>query len=342
MLTPATATTLMHKLNRDQRSRLQAGYDAASARLDKVWQMRKRGYEGAYKALVTAANQPNASRESVRTSREYADYKGEVNAAAKAFTATFRSVATDLETDGRSKGATYAYNAIAAGDERPKRIDVSSIPRYTEDVAFALIVAAFAGALTSGLDDRWQQAERGGFSPSWAVKQMKSYTDNIPTAAALNSSRTAQLFGARRVTIGIYKGNGVDQWIWSASLDALVCGFCVSMHGSVHSVEEELISHHNCRCAPIPVTPSWGDLGFDDGTDFKVETGDSWFREQPYDVWERILGKAGAAAYKDGQFTLSDVAGTYSDPVFGTMGREKSLNEILGEQLATVYKRRIA
>lgn len=206
MLTPATATTLMHKLNRDQRSRLQAGYDAASARLDKVWQMRKRGYEGAYKALVIAANQPNASRESVRTSREYADYKGEINAAAKAFTATVKSVATGLETDGRSNGATFAYNAIVASGERPKRIETSSIERYTEQVAFALAIASFAANIASGLDDRWQQAERGGFSASWAVKQMKEYMDTTPVVSALTLARTIQLNAARKVTLAVYRG----------------------------------------------------------------------------------------------------------------------------------------
>lgn len=341
MPTPRTADTLLRTANRDQRQRLQPAYDAASRRLQRTWETRQRGYIGALKALQAVAREPNASRESVRTSREYADFKGEFAAAGKQYMSTVRSAAVELESDGRKNGATAAYNAIAA-TEKPKRVDVGDIARYTAEAAFALSMAQFVSGLIDGIDSKWQQADQRGYSPAWVVKEMRAWADSVPVAAAVNVARTAQLFGARRITLGVYKGNGVKQWIWSASLDGKVCAYCVSMHGTVHDINEQMSTHHSCRCAEIPVTPSWSDLGFTDGEDFKVQRGDEWLRAQPYTVWERILGKAGAAAYKDGAFALPDVSGVYTDDVFGVMGRKKSLEEILGKQIADAYKRRIA
>jgi len=133
-------------------------------------------------------------------------------------------------------------------------------------------------------------------------------------------------------------------WRWSASYDGLICAFCLAQaDGSIHSVDEEMISHPNCRCTKAPVTRSWADLGIGDGEDLPpTQTGEEWLREQDQETQERILGKAGRAAWLDGRFELKDVIGVKEDDLLGEIGYRKSLIEILGEELADYYKRREA
>jgi len=132
-------------------------------------------------------------------------------------------------------------------------------------------------------------------------------------------------------------------WRWSASLDSLVCGFCLAMHGTEHGVDEEMITHPgNCRCAKSPITQSWSDLGFEDGGEVVIQRGDDWLRGQSQEVQERILGKAGRAAWLDGRFELADMVGVKEDDLLGTIGYRKSLDEILGSVEAAIYKRLVA
>jgi hypothetical protein len=137
------------------------------------------------------------------------------------------------------------------------------------------------------------------------------------------------------------KKTKIEEWVWSASLDGKVCAFCAAHHGGKHPIDEEMVTHPNCRCAQSPVTPSWADLGFDDGEDLSIETGDAWLREQDEATQDRILGKAGAAAWRDGQFQLKDVIGYKHHDELGEIGYKRSLEEIVGKDTADAYKRRV-
>ena len=44
--------------------------------------------------------------------------------------------------------------------------------------------------------------------------------------------------------------------------DDRVCCSCLALHGTEFPLDETLDDHPNGRCAMIPVTPSWSDLGF--------------------------------------------------------------------------------
>src|SRR3546814_11471968 len=52
--------------------------------------------------------------------------------------------------------------------------------------------------------------------------------------------------------------------IWVAQLDRRTCPSCWSQHGSKHALDEPgPLDHQQGRCARLPVTRSWRDLGFD-------------------------------------------------------------------------------
>jgi hypothetical protein len=53
-------------------------------------------------------------------------------------------------------------------------------------------------------------------------------------------------------------------WVWLAKLDARTCPSCWAQHGRLHPLEEPgPLDHQSGRCADMPKTKSWKELGFD-------------------------------------------------------------------------------
>ena len=99
---------------------------------------------------------------------------------------------------------------------------------------------------------------------------------------ALTISRTETMRAQRVAASESYKANAdvMKGWRWQAALTGNTCPVCISMHGSIHPVEEEMESHPNCRCSMVPVTKSWEDLGAELGFDFSgVEKAGPSFEE---------------------------------------------------------------
>ena len=173
----------------------------------------------------------------------------------------------------------------------------------------------------------------------------------------------------RIATAESYKANAdvIKGWRWQAALTGNTCPVCISMHGSIHPVEEEMESHPNCRCVMIPVTKSWEELGAELGFDFSgVEkagpsfeeiakkynisaerqktyaqrkmTGEAYFRGLKAEEQRKILGPAKWLAWKEGKFEFTQLVKKTYSPVWGAGRGAKSLKELLGEKEAKRYK----
>lgn len=108
------------------------------------------------------------------------------------------------------------------------------------------------------------------------------------------------------------------------------------MHGTEHRLDEILDDHPNGRCAMIPKTRTWAEIGKQYGIDLsdvpdtnpEIEPGFSLFERLPAEKQIKILGPAKYAAWKDGKFALSDIVGRARSKEWGTHRYEKSLTEL--------------
>lgn len=161
---------------------------------------------------------------------------------------------------------------------------------------------------------------------------------------ALRTFRTAQLWSYRASKQATWAENPrlYRGWTWHAKLSGETCAACIALHGTHHPPDEIMNDHHNGRCAPLPITPTYDELlgahiEGDVPPAMRVPSGESWFKGQPEAVQRQVLGEARYRAWRDGAFALSDVVGKHDDSVYGEMRVEKSLKAILGPEKAREY-----
>jgi len=136
--------------------------------------------------------------------------------------------------------------------------------------------------------------------------------------------RTLQLYSYREATRANWIAGGiVEGWIWYATLDDRTCMSCVNMHGTIHTLDENLNDHHNGRCAMLSYPFGLDALNMGD------PNGLDWFNKQSEAQQVEMMGKAKWEAWKGNQFDFSKLTKTYENDVFGTMRSEASLKDLL-------------
>lgn len=248
--------------------------------------------------------------------------------------------AARLQTNGLLSGGRIGATNMNAGGmsvrfNQTTAEALQSAVDYVDSEAFRDAVGNFAGYHTSKISDIILTATNEGLNPRQTARLISRYFENskTPLADAQRLTRTTQIYASRQGTRAIYERTGVEFWIWSAAIgDSRTCLSCIAQHGTVHPVKDVLNDHHNGRCAMLPVTPKWADLGLGSGTDPVIETGAQWFSKQPGDVQAQLMGPQLFEAFQNGEFTFSPdtVSGQYENPIFGTMRRRKTNAEILG------------
>ena len=151
-----------------------------------------------------------------------------------------------------------------------------------------------------------------GDNPREAARRMMQATEGRFTGGltrALNISRTEMLDAMRTGQHAADQVNAATLagWTWGAHLDSRTCISCISMHGTEWPVTEPgPIDHHSGRCARIPRTKTWAELGFpgipepDLGT---VDAGE-WFDGLTEHEQRSMLGARGFDAWQAGTFPM--------------------------------------
>lgn len=150
----------------------------------------------------------------------------------------------------------------------------------------------------------------------------------VPLDRALTIARTETLRAYRESTRRGLEANSsvIAGWTWQATLSPRTCPACWAMHGTFHKVDEKLDGHPNCRCAMVPETKSWAELGFSDieETTPPPVRGEDELRAQPEKVQREVLGK-GYDDWKAGKLKLADFVGRRDSQRWGTMRYSNSV-----------------
>ncbi len=175
-----------------------------------------------------------------------------------------------------------------------------------------------------------------GYNPRMVADLMRQAL-GMSLVDALRQARTSMLWAYRAATRAGYQANSdlVIGWIWHADLGPRCCLACIAQHGSLHPVSELLNDHHNGRCAMIPVTKSWKDLGFEGipDTNPDIKKGRDWFASLPADEQRKLFpSEVLWKAFRDGTIGWDDLIGSHHDAVYGEMLKLPSAKELLGDR----------
>jgi SPP1 gp7 family putative phage head morphogenesis protein len=189
-------------------------------------------------------------------------------------------------------------------------------------------------AASRSIQDELIQAVALGQNPRVTARRIRgALGDNM--VRALRISRTETMRAYREATRRSYQANAnvVNGWYWTAALDGRTCAACWAMSGTFHTNDERLDDHVNGRCAMVPKTKTWAELGFTgiDETAPKPRIGVDEFDKLTPEQQARVLGKAGLEAYQALKVDLRDFVGQRNSPRWGTMRYARSLKRALAE-----------
>jgi SPP1 gp7 family putative phage head morphogenesis protein len=178
---------------------------------------------------------------------------------------------------------------------------------------------------------------RQGWHPSRVAREVRAAL-GITYSRSLTIARTEMLRAYRNAALEQYRESPVVHgWVWLATLDATTCPVCIAMHGTEHDLNETLDTHPNCcRCAMVPQTVSWKDLGYRGvrETNWTPSSGSEWFARQPEPLQLAVLGRSKYTAYRNGEIGLEDLVARTRSARFGRGRRQRSLAEALEKRRA--------
>ena len=254
-----------------------------------------------------------------------------------------RDGAPEIAQQYAHEAAKAALRADAVGVEIPwNRLHVGAVQEMVgflqEGSPLRDLLMGLGPEVGQGVADALVQGLVLGLNPRETARLVRKQF-GMGLARALRISRTETLRAYREAAHRSFEANSniVKGWIWHAALGPRTCASCIAMHGTFHSLNERLDDHPNGRCAPVPVTQSWREIGRQFGLDLgdvtettvQVRGGEWWFDEQPRDVQQRILGLKGLEAYEQLQVDLRDFVGRRRDRRWGTMRYRLSVRDAL-------------
>lgn len=261
----------------------------------------------------------------------------------------------ELQRIGAMSGQQYTQDALAAALQGAA-LQGAALPGVAAsfDALPAPAIEAMVGFLGDGsplgrLFDRlgpdvraeWEKALLAGIAAGQnprRVAEMVRRATGMGLARATRIARTEMLRAYREASHQTAQANSdvLSGWRWGASLSIRTCASCLAMHGTFHPLDERLEDHPNGRCTQIWQTKTWAELGISGVPDTRPELPDAepWLRGLPPADQKRILGKRGAALWRDGQVALHEFTERKTDPEWGAMRVQKPLGRILADKQA--------
>ena len=153
-----------------------------------------------------------------------------------------------------------------------------------------------------------------GENPRQAARRMGGDAEdrtNFGLSRAMTIARTEILDAARQAQFWADQDNTevLAGWVWTAHLDPRTCRSCIAQHGWVHDVDEPgPLDHQNGRCARVPKTKSWEELGFEGIKDppDNIPDAERWFVNLTEAQQRSILTDRGYDAWRRGEYSVQD------------------------------------
>lgn len=149
-----------------------------------------------------------------------------------------------------------------------------------------------------------------GDNPRTVARAMVSQAEdgfNLGLARAMTIARTEMLDAQRagQQAEQLKHRDVLGGWVWVASLSNRTCRSCLAMHGQRFKVEDPgPIDHHQGRCARMPTTKTWKELGFTDIPEppsVLPDAGD-FFDGLSEDEQRAMLGRQGFEKWQAGEW----------------------------------------
>jgi len=244
--------------------------------------------------------------------------------------------------------------AIAAGERNAHALVQAAFPRDAEiTINFARMpreaVEQMVGFLQDGsplrdllveavadLADDFGETMATGLAAGWNPRKLAREIRaqyGMGLTRALRISRTEQLRAYREATRNTYKENShvVREWERHASADDRTCMACVMLDGKRYELAEAMDDHIQGRCAMLPITKTYRELGIDvDEPDFKRELASDWFQRQDEATQRKMMGTL-YDPWKAGDFKLEDIPKQVENKTWGNSWVPSSLKELVGD-----------
>ena len=258
---------------------------------------------------------------------------------ARTVTATQRAAVQEAFDDGKRLARLAlgpapkdtVLRVTGAWDRMPTAALDTFIGRASDGTPLGDLMAEVAPLAPERVRDALAYGVATGRSPREMTREVQA-ASLVSRNRALVIARTEVISAHREAVTDTWQKTGiVQQWRWSCAKDTRTCAACWAQDGTTHPIDEPMGSHPCCRCARIPDTPSWAELGFagiPDGRP-RLPAGADVFAALPDEDKLVIIGRAKLEAYNRGEITLDDlVQHTHSDR-WGRGIRVASLAEAL-------------
>ncbi len=184
----------------------------------------------------------------------------------------------------------------------------------------------FASTMVTGI--------AAGWNPRRLARELRG-AFGMGLTRSLSIARTEQLRAYRETTLNTYQKNDdiVTGWERHAMKNTRTCMACIALDGTRYKLSESMDDHIQGRCAMLPITKSYKELGIDaPEPDFSRELAADWFRRQQENVQRQMMNTIGLKAFdawKDGQFDLPDIPKLIRSDVWGNSRVPKLQRELV-------------
>jgi hypothetical protein len=144
-------------------------------------------------------------------------------------------------------------------------------------------------------------------------------------------ARTETLRAYRQATSETYQQSGiVKAWQRLAALSSRTCMACIALDGKVYPMSRPLVDHPNGRCTMIPLLTGETQMPpFTKASD--------WFIAQDEQTQRDMMGHGKYEAWKDGRFSIDDLATTHLTADYGATPGETALRDLVSEDERKTY-----